>query len=85
VNAKPSRLCDEEVLPFDVQATIIALGAGRARRVIDARLREDSDGDPVMVLVVEPAQAGTPSASADLSRGRTLGAQVTPSPVAWYG
>jgi hypothetical protein len=33
---------------------VIALGAGRALRVVDTRLREDSDGDPVMVLVVEP-------------------------------
>jgi hypothetical protein len=33
---------------------VIALGAGRSLRVIDTRLREDSDGDPVMVLVVEP-------------------------------
>jgi hypothetical protein len=29
---------------------VIALGSGRALRVIDTRLREDSDGDPVMVL-----------------------------------
>jgi hypothetical protein len=34
---------------------VIALGAGRSLRVIDTRLRENSDGDPVMVLVVEPA------------------------------
>jgi hypothetical protein len=33
----------------------IALSAGRSLRVIDTRLRENSDGDPVMVLVVEPA------------------------------
>jgi hypothetical protein len=33
---------------------VIALGAGRALRVVDTQLREDSDGDPVMVLVVEP-------------------------------
>jgi len=33
---------------------VIALGAGRSLRVVDTRLREDSDGDPVMVLVVEP-------------------------------
>jgi hypothetical protein len=33
---------------------VIALGTGRALRVVDTRLREDSDGDPVMVLVVEP-------------------------------
>jgi hypothetical protein len=31
----------------------IALGAGRSLRVIDTQLREDSDGDPVRVLVVE--------------------------------
>jgi hypothetical protein len=34
---------------------VIALGAGRSLRVLDTELREDSDGDPVMVLVVEPA------------------------------
>jgi hypothetical protein len=34
---------------------LIALGAGRSLRVIDTQLREDSDGEPVMVLVVEPA------------------------------
>jgi hypothetical protein len=34
---------------------VIALGAGKTLRVVDTRLREDSDGDPVMVLVVEPA------------------------------
>lgn len=33
---------------------VIALGAGRSLRVVDTMLREDSDGDPVMVLVVEP-------------------------------
>jgi hypothetical protein len=33
---------------------VIALGGGRSLRVIDTELREDSDGDPVMVLVVEP-------------------------------
>jgi hypothetical protein len=32
----------------------IAFGAGKMLRVVDTRLREDSDGDPVMVLVVEP-------------------------------
>jgi hypothetical protein len=34
---------------------VIALSAGRSLRVIDMRIREGSDGDPVMVLVVEPA------------------------------
>ena len=34
---------------------VIALGAGKTLRVVDTRLSEDSDGDPVMVLVVEPA------------------------------
>lgn len=34
---------------------VIALSAGRSLRVVDTQLREDSDGDPVMVLVVEPA------------------------------
>jgi hypothetical protein len=34
---------------------VIALSAGRSLRVIDTRIREGSDGDPVMVLVVEPA------------------------------
>jgi hypothetical protein len=34
---------------------VIALGSGRALRVVDTRLREDSDGEPVLVLVVEPA------------------------------
>jgi hypothetical protein len=34
---------------------LIALSAGRSLRVIDTRLREDSDGDPVMVLIVVPA------------------------------
>jgi hypothetical protein len=34
---------------------VIALGPGRSLRVVDTQLREDSDGDPVMVLVVEPA------------------------------
>jgi hypothetical protein len=33
---------------------VIALGAGRSLRVIDTRLSEGTDGDPVMVLVVEP-------------------------------
>ena len=33
---------------------LIALGAGRSLRVVDTQLREDSDVDPVMVLVVEP-------------------------------
>jgi hypothetical protein len=33
---------------------LIALGAGRSLRVLDTLLREDSDGDAVMVLVVEP-------------------------------
>jgi hypothetical protein len=33
---------------------VIAFGAGRSLRVIDTQLREDSDDDPVMVLVVEP-------------------------------
>jgi hypothetical protein len=33
---------------------LIALGAGRSLRVLDTLLREDSDGDPLMVLVVEP-------------------------------
>jgi hypothetical protein len=34
---------------------VIALGPGRSLRVIDTRIREGSDGDPVMVLMVEPA------------------------------
>jgi hypothetical protein len=34
---------------------VIALGARRSLRVIDTQLREDLDGDPVQVLVVEPA------------------------------
>ena len=34
---------------------VIALGAGRSLRVIDMQLREDLEGEPVMVLVVEPA------------------------------
>jgi hypothetical protein len=34
---------------------VIALGSGRALRVVDTRLQEDSDGEPVLVLVVEPA------------------------------
>jgi hypothetical protein len=33
---------------------VIALGVGRSLRVVDTQLRKDSDGDPVMVLVVEP-------------------------------
>jgi len=33
---------------------VIALGAGRTLRIIDTLLTEDSDDDPVMVLVVEP-------------------------------
>jgi hypothetical protein len=32
---------------------VIALSTGRALRVVDTRLRENSDGDPVLVLVVE--------------------------------
>jgi hypothetical protein len=32
----------------------IALGREKTLRVIDTRLRENSDGDPVLVLVVEP-------------------------------
>jgi hypothetical protein len=31
------------------------IGRGPVARVIDSRLREDSEGEPVMVLVVEPA------------------------------
>jgi hypothetical protein len=31
------------------------MGAGRSLRVVDTQLGEDSDGDPVMLLVVEPA------------------------------
>lgn len=34
---------------------VIALSAGRSLRVIDTRIREGSEGDPVMVLAVEPA------------------------------
>jgi hypothetical protein len=34
---------------------VIALGARRSLRVVDTQLREDSDGDPVQVLVVESA------------------------------
>jgi hypothetical protein len=34
---------------------VIALGAGRSLRVIETRLKEDSEGDPVAVLVVERA------------------------------
>jgi hypothetical protein len=37
---------------------VIALGTGRALCVVDRRLREDSDGDPVMVLVVTSKGAG---------------------------
>jgi hypothetical protein len=33
----------------------IPLGQGRTLRVIDSRLDEGTDGDPVCVLVVEPA------------------------------
>jgi hypothetical protein len=33
----------------------IPLGRDRMLRVIDTRLREGTDGDPVSVLVVEPA------------------------------
>jgi hypothetical protein len=32
----------------------IPLGREKTLRVIDTRLRENSDGDPVLVLVVEP-------------------------------
>jgi hypothetical protein len=32
----------------------IPLGRDRKLRVIDTRLRENPDGDPVLVLVVEP-------------------------------
>jgi hypothetical protein len=34
---------------------IIPLGRGRTLRVVKTRLDEDLDGDPVSVLVVEPA------------------------------
>jgi hypothetical protein len=34
---------------------VITLGPGRSLRVIETRLKEDPDGDPVVVLVVEPA------------------------------
>jgi hypothetical protein len=34
---------------------VIALGAGRSLRVVQTRLKEDPDGDPVVVLVVEAA------------------------------
>jgi hypothetical protein len=34
---------------------MIALGAERSLRVLDTRLKEDPDGDPVVVLVVEAA------------------------------
>jgi hypothetical protein len=33
---------------------LIALGAGRSLRVIDTQIREELEGEPVMVLVVEP-------------------------------
>jgi hypothetical protein len=33
---------------------VIALGAGRSLRVINTQIREDLEGDPVRVLVVEP-------------------------------
>jgi hypothetical protein len=44
----------QAAVPNGRAGDVIALGAGRALRVVDTRLREDSDGDPVMVLVVEP-------------------------------
>jgi hypothetical protein len=34
---------------------MIALGPGRSLRVIETRLKENADGDPVVVLVVEAA------------------------------
>jgi hypothetical protein len=34
---------------------VIALGPGRSLRVIETRLKENADGDPVVVLVVEAA------------------------------
>jgi hypothetical protein len=34
---------------------VIALDARPSLRVIETRLKEDPDGDPVAVLVVEPA------------------------------
>jgi hypothetical protein len=34
---------------------VIALGPGRSLRVIETRLKEAPDGDPVVVLVVEAA------------------------------
>jgi hypothetical protein len=43
--------CRSELAGGDV----IALGAGRSLRVIETRLQEDSEGDPVAVLVVEAA------------------------------
>jgi hypothetical protein len=33
---------------------MIPLGRGRTLRVLDIQLRENADGDPVPVLVVEP-------------------------------
>jgi hypothetical protein len=34
---------------------MIALGPGRSLRVVETRLKENADGDPVVVLVVEAA------------------------------
>jgi hypothetical protein len=41
-------------VPNSRPGDLIALGAGRSLRVVDTQLREDLEGDPVMVLVVEP-------------------------------
>jgi hypothetical protein len=43
-------------------ADLIELGAGRSLRVIDTRLKEDSEGEPVMVLVAEPTGNRSPNA-----------------------
>jgi hypothetical protein len=48
----------------------IALSTGRSLRVIDTRLREYSDGYPVMVLIVEPAQGRALGFQAGMSNSR---------------
>jgi hypothetical protein len=51
--ADPSTL--NAAVPDRRAGDIIALGAGRSLRVVETQLKEDADGDPVVVLVVEAA------------------------------
>jgi hypothetical protein len=51
--AKPPTL--RAAVPNWRPGDVIASSAGRSLRVIDTRLKENADGNPVVVLVVEAA------------------------------